>query len=198
MYKSWIAAVVLGAAVAAMAAGCNGSAGTATAIAVAQADEALGRVRDAAAKHAPAELAPVEEQMRIIKADLALRRYKSVDRMMQKLGPDLQNLIAVTQERRAKFETERTQQVDVWNRLSAEVPPLIERLESRFSALQKSGQRPRGMDAQQFEAAKQELEAVKAAWAQADDAVTRSNAAEAAEKVTEAKTRGEALLKKLS
>ncbi len=190
MKKSWIAAVFLAAAI---SAGCNGTAGTATALTVAQADEALGRVRDAARKHAPAELAPVEEQMRIIKADLALRRYKSVDRMMQKLGPDLHNLIAVTQERRGKFEAERKQYVDVWNNLSGEVPPLIERIQARITSLEKNGQRPKGMNAAAFDAAKQEFEAVKAAWSQADDAVTRSNAAEAAEKVTEAKTRGEAL-----
>jgi hypothetical protein len=196
MNNSWIAAVVLAAA--AVVAGCDsGATGAATALTVAQADEALGRVRDAARKHAPEELAPVEEQMRIIKADLSLRRYKSVERLMQKLGPDLQNLITVTQQRRAKFETERKQYVDVWNTLSPDVPPMIEQIESRIAALEKRGQRPKGMNAAAFDAAKQEFEAVKAAWAQADDAVTRSNAAEAAEKVTEAKTRGETLLKQL-
>ncbi|NJO12767.1 MAG: hypothetical protein HC872_04060 [Gammaproteobacteria bacterium] len=170
---------------------------TAVVFAVAQADQALSEIRDDAARHAPEMLADVEEQMRRVKSSIALRRHKEAARDMSRLGPDLQRLITITQERKATFLAERQAAAEEWNAIADEVPRTIDTLQQRIDAASRSGKPPAGMNAAKFEAFKAQFETMKATWAEADEAVTNSKAPEAAAKATQAKAIGDELLKQL-
>ncbi len=179
-------------------AGCSAeSQGPVMALQVAQADEALGRVREDAARHAPDLLADVEKQMAATKTSLAMRRYKEVERDMAKLGPDLQRLIAVTQERRNTAEAELDRAAAQWNAIVDEVPQQIATLQQRVDAATRSGRPPSGMTAERFEDLKQQFEAMKRTWAEADQAVTDLRATEAATLGQQARDQGAELLEQM-
>lgn len=164
---------------------------------VSQADEALSRVREDAARHAPDLLADVEKQMMATKTSLALRRYRDVERDLATLGPDLERLIAVTKERRSTAEAELDRAAAQWNAIADQVPEQIATLQRRVDAAKNSGRPPAGMSAAKFAEVQAAFENLKATWAQADQAVTDLKATEAATLGQQAKEQGDALLKQL-
>ncbi len=171
--------------------------GPVMALQVAQADEALGRVREDARKHAPDLLADVEKQMAATKTSLAMRRYKEVQRDMSKLGPDLERLIAVTLERRKTAEAELDRAAEQWNAIVDEVPQQIATLQQRFDAATRAGRPPAGVTAERFEDLKQQFATMKKTWADADQAVTDLRATEAATLGQQARDQGAELLEQM-
>jgi len=165
--------------------------------AVAQADEALRTIRDDAARHAPTELAKVESEMAGVKVSVSLRRYKEAARYMEELGPNLADLIQLTKDRKAAAQAEHQEAAAKWNAIADEVPRTIATLQQRIDAAAKAGKPPAGLNAAAYEDFKAQFEKMKTTWAEADDAVTRSKATEAATKAQEAKAIGDALLAKL-
>lgn len=179
-------------------AGCGADKqGPIVALSVGQADEALGRVREDARKHAPDLLADVEKQMAATKTSLAMRRYKEVERDMRKLGPDLERLIAVTLERRKTAEAELDRAAEQWNAIADEVPQQIETLQRRFDAAARAGRPPSGVTAERFEDLKQQFETMKDTWTKADQAVTDLRATEAATLGQQARDQGAELLEQM-
>lgn len=84
-----------------------------------------------------------------------------------------------------------------WTRLAAELPQLLNSLQSRIDALGRSGALPAGVDRALLERARKELEALKAAWARALASFAAGRVPEAADEARESRERAQALLDQL-
>jgi hypothetical protein len=84
-----------------------------------------------------------------------------------------------------------------WTRLAAELPALLNSLQSRLDALGRSAQLPAGVDRALLERARKELEALKAAWARAMASFAAGRVPEAAVEARESRERAQALLDEL-
>ena len=84
-----------------------------------------------------------------------------------------------------------------WTRLAADLPPLLNSLQSRVDTLARSAQLPAGVDRAVLERARKELEALKAQWAKALASFSAGRVPEAAEEARQSRERAQALLDQL-
>jgi hypothetical protein len=145
--------------------------------AVAQGEAALNEVRADAQKFAPEQLKAPEATLARFKDALAKEDYKVVLEGIPQFNAEMKTLketVTVEQTAVAAATTE-------WQALNNEVPKAVEEIENRVKNL--SGSRlPKEVTKENFEAAKANLEPMKAQWAEATAAFTAGNALEAADK----------------
>ena len=161
--------------------------------AVAAAETALASIKDDAAKYLPEELKGAEGTLASLKDNLAKGDYKAVmagapglmsslDSLKTNVGTKLEEAKAATAE---------------WTSYAADLPKMVEAIQSRVTTLGSSKKLPKGLDAAGLEAAKGGLESMKSMWTDATAAFTGGNAIDAVGKAKAVKAKGEEVLKLL-
>jgi hypothetical protein len=145
--------------------------------AVTQADAALSPMRDDAAKFAPDELKAADATLAKMKDDLAKEDYKGVVAAVPQFNTEVKTL----QETLVQKQTLAAAAQNEWDTLNAEVPKAVEAIQVRVDAL-KGTKLPKEITKENFEAAKTDLETVKATWTEATAAATAGDTVTAADK----------------
>ncbi|HEU5135405.1 MAG TPA: hypothetical protein VFU13_09715 [Steroidobacteraceae bacterium] len=141
-------------------------------------EASLAEVRVDAAKFAPEELKAAETRLAGLKTRLADEEYKDVLSGSSQLTQEVATLKEVVVSR----QTQNAAATHEWESLSAEVPKMVEAIESRVDTLSGSRKLPAEVNKEAFEAAKAALQSMKTAWAEASAAFDAGNATEAADK----------------
>jgi hypothetical protein len=145
--------------------------------AVTQADAALSPVRDDASKFAPDELKAADATLAKMKDDLAKEDYKAVVNAVPQFNTEVKTL----QENLVQKQTLAAAAQNEWDTLNAEVPKAVEAIQVRVDSL-KGTRLPKEITKENYEAAKTDLEALKATWTEATTAATAGDTTTAAEK----------------
>lgn len=142
------------------------------------AEASLAEVRVDAAKFAPEELKAAEAKLAKIKTDLANDEYKDVLSDSSRLTQEVATLKEVV----VSKQTQDAAATHEWESLSAEVPKMVQAIESRVDTLSESRKLPEEVNKEVFEAAKVALQTMKTTWAEASAAFDAGNATLAADK----------------
>lgn len=179
-------ACVAALAAAVLAVGCSSQKEPATQ-AVTAADTALSAVRDDAAKYAPEQLAPAEQAIDRLRAQLAAKDYSAIVADAPAVMQQVNSLKETAAANKAEMEQAAAKATEQWATLSTELPKIVASLESHVNALGK-GKLPKGVNQAAADAARTGLEQVKSDWTSAladfnmgkvTDAVTKANAIKA-------------------
>jgi hypothetical protein len=184
------------AAVTLMATGCSMQKKPATE-ALSSIESSLAEIKDDAAKYAPDGLKGVESALDQLKENLAKEDYKSVLAGAPELTKAVASLKEAVVTGKAHAEEMLAAAKTEWEGLSADVPKMVEAIQSRLDILSKSKKLPKGVDKNAFESAKLGLESMKVTWSDATSDAASGALAQAAEKAKAVKAKGEAVLKQL-
>jgi hypothetical protein len=165
--------------------------------AVAAAESAIASLRDEAAKFAPEALQGVESTLAGVKDKLAKGDYKAVLAESPQLTAAVNSLRETVSAKKAEWEAANAAATAEWNTLSADVPRMVEAIQSRVDILGKSRKLPRNVSQEAFDSAKQRLESMKATWAEATSAFASGNAVDAAAKANSVRQTGTEVLQQL-
>jgi len=183
-------------AVALLAVGCANQKGPAEA-AVANIESAVAAIKDEAAKYAPGDLQGVESSLASLKEKFAKGDYKSVLADAPALTASVDSLKQVVATKKAEAESAMAAATAEWNSLSADVPKMVEAIQSRVDILGKSKKLPKNVSQEAFDAAKAGLESMKATWSEATSAFASGDAVAAVSKANSVKQMGSDVLQKL-
>jgi predicted nucleic acid-binding Zn-ribbon protein len=145
--------------------------------AVAQGEAALNDIRADAQKFAPEQLKAPEATLARFKEAIAEEKYGTVLEGIPQFNAEMKALretVTVEQTAIAAATTE-------WESLNAEVPKTVEEIENRMKNLTAS-RLPKEVKKEDYEAAKANLEPLKAQWAEATAAFQAGDALAAADK----------------
>ena len=146
--------------------------------AVADAEATLATFRDEASRYASTELQSAEAAIASLKASLDKGDYKAVVAGAPALSTQLESLRTTVTDKKAEAEAANEAAKANWAPLSADVPKMVEAIQSRVDILSKSKKLPKGLAAATFDSAKASFEEMKATW-QATTAAAAGNAVEA-------------------
>lgn len=152
-------------------AGCAGQKGPAEQ-AVASAESALASVRDMAQKYAPEQLGAVEAQLQSLKDSLAQSDYKGVLAAAPALSTAISSLKDTATAKQAEAEAALAKAKDAWGPMSADVPKMVDAIQSRVDILSKSHHLPKGVTKDSLQAAESGLSSMKSAWSDASNAAS--------------------------
>ena len=161
--------------------------------AVAQGEAALNDIREAAQQYAPEQLQAPEATIARFKDALAKEDYNTV----------LQGIPQFNAEMKALRETVTVQQTALaaatneWQTLTTEVPKTVADIETRVKSLN-AARLPKDVTRENFEAAKANLEPMKARWAEATAAYEAGDALSAADKGRQVKQQAEEMKSQLA
>lgn len=158
----------------ALLAACSGMKQPATQ-AVASAEASLSSLRNEAAKYAPDALQSVESQVASLKESLAKKDYKAVIAA----SPGVTSAIVGLKD---SIAAKKAELQNAWQSVSADLPKMVEAIQSRLDILSSSRKLPKGLDKSAFESAKSQFEALKSGWAEASNAFSAGNTADAISK----------------
>jgi hypothetical protein len=161
--------------------------------AVAQAEAAISPVRDDASRFAPEELKAADATLAQMKADLAEEDYKGVIASVPQFNQEVKNLQSAV----VQNQTLAAAAQNEWTALNTDVPKAIEAIQVRVDSL-KGQKLPKEISKENFEAAKTDLESVKATWTEAAAAATAGNTEEAADKGRDALAKVEEIKNELA
>lgn len=145
--------------------------------AVTQAENAINPMRVDAAKFAPEELKAAESTLAAMKDNLAKEDYKAVVADVPKVNNDIKALQGAVVQKQTLAAAAQNE----WDSLNDEVPKSLEAIQARVDAL-KGQKLPKEITKENYEAAKTDLESIKATWTEATTAATAGNTQEAADK----------------
>jgi len=165
--------------------------------AVAAAESAIAAIRDEAAKYAPDALQSAESALAGVKEKLAKGDYKAVLADSPQLTAAVNSLKEAVAGKKAEFEAAAAAATEEWNTLSADVPKMVEAIQSRVDILGKSKKLPKNVSQEAFDSAKSRLETMKATWAEATSAFAAGNAVDAAAKANSVRQTGTEVLAQL-
>lgn len=173
------------AATAALMAGCTSQKEPAEQ-AVAQGEAALEEIRADAQKFAPDQLQAPEATLAKFKAAIAEGKYGTVLEGIPQFNAEMKTLReTVTVE-----QTAIAAATNEWESLNAEVPKTVAEIENRMKNLTAS-RLPKEVKKEDYEAAKANLEPLKAQWAEATAAFQAGDALAAADKGRQVKQRAD-------
>jgi len=159
--------------------------------AIAQVESSLAEIRPEAEKYAPEKLQSLDESVATLKRGFGNKRYSDV----LTAAPSVASAVTALKETVAKAKAESEEIMAAaqaeWTDLSANVPPLVDAIQSRVDTLSKSRKLPKNVDKATFETIKTEFETVKTDWATATRDFTAGAAADAVRKARAARSKAE-------
>jgi len=159
-------------------------------------ESSLAEVRDDAAKYAPEGLKGVEAQVARLKESLDKKEYDNVLAGTPELNKAVDSLKdAVSSGKKHAAAALAAAKIE-WAGLNAEVPQMVENIQTRVDELSKKKVRFR-VSKDELESAKSGLEWMKAEWAEATSASDSGKQIAAAEKARAVKAKGEEVQKTL-
>jgi hypothetical protein len=182
--------------VGALLVGCTGQKEPATK-AVADLEASVAAVRPDAQTYAPGELAQVEEVLAALKGQLASKDYKSVVANAPGVAKQVDSLKQSVSAKRSEREAAVAAASQQWQTLSADVPKMLEAIQSRVDILSKARNLPKNVTAESFQSAKDGLEQMKSAWAEATAKFGAGNPIDAVAKAQAVKEKGNEIMQLL-
>ncbi|MEO8062749.1 MAG: hypothetical protein ABI821_08360 [Pseudomonadota bacterium] len=164
---------------------------------VAEAESALAGIKDDAAKLLPSDLQSVEASVAALKDDVAKGDYKAVLAGAPAVMSAINSLKEAVAARKSEVEAAMAAATAEWGSLSADVPKMVEAIQSRLDILGKAKKLPKSLSQEAFDSAKSGLDSMKSMWAEASSAFTSGDAVNAVEKAKGVKAKGEEVLKLL-
>lgn len=165
--------------------------------ALAQIDSSVAAVRDDAARYAADELQSVEATLSSLKEKLGKGDYKAVLAEAPKVDAAVNSLKETVAAKKAEAEAAMAAATTEWNALSADVPKMVDAIQSRVDILSKSSKLPKNVSQDAFNAAKSGLESMKATWGEASAAFAAGDATTAVAKANSVKQQGNEVLQQL-
>jgi len=165
--------------------------------AVAGAETALATVRDDAQKYVPDQLQAVDSQLAALKDSLTKGDYKSVLTGAPTLNSAISSLKDAAEAKKADAEAALAKAKDAWGPLSAEVPKMVEAIQSRVTALSKSHHLPKGVTKDGLASAKSGVDSLKSMWSDASNASASGDFTTAVSKAQAAKDKAAEIMKSL-
>ena len=165
--------------------------------AVAGAETALAAVRDDAQKYVPDQLQAVDSQLAALKDSLTKGDYKSVLTGAPTLNSAISSLKDAAEAKKADAEAALAKAKDAWGPLSAEVPKMVEAIQSRVTALSKSHHLPKGVTKDGLASAKSGVDSLKSMWSDASNASASGDFTTAVSKAQAAKDKAAEIMKSL-
>lgn len=180
----------------ALAAGCANQKGPTTK-AIADAEAAIAAFKDDAARLLPNDLSSIETTVAGLKDNLAKGDYKAVLAAAPELTKKITELRDATAAKKAEWEAATAAAKEQWTAYAADLPKMVEAIQSRVDILGKARRLPKNVSKEAFDGAKAGLDWMKANWAEANDAFNSGNAIDAAAKAQAVKDKGAEVLKQL-
>ena len=165
--------------------------------AVAGAETALAGVRDDAQKYVPDQLQAVDAQLAALKDSLTKGDYKSVLTGAPTLNSAISSLKDAAEAKKADAEAALAKAKDAWGPLSAEVPKMVDAIQSRITALSKSHHLPKGVTKDGLAAAKSGVDSLKSMWGEASNASASGDFTTAVSKAQAVKDKAAEIMKSL-
>jgi hypothetical protein len=159
--------------------------------AINEAETSLQNIAVDAQKYAPDQYRAIADQLEAAKATFAKGDYKAALAGARDLPAKVAELAATTTAAKDQAVAAMT---DEWNALSADVPKMVEAIQSRVDMLSKSRKLPKNIDKASFDAAKSGLESMKQEWTAATQASASGNVEEAVARVKAAQQKGNEVL----
>jgi hypothetical protein len=165
--------------------------------AVAGAETALAPARDDAQKYVPDQLQAVDAQLAALKDSLTKGDYKSVLTGAPTLNSAISSLKDAAEAKKADAEAALAKAKDAWGPLSAEVPKMVDAIQSRVTALSKSHHLPKGVTRDGLASAKSGVDSLKSMWSDASNASASGDFTTAVGKAQAAKDKAAEIMKSL-
>lgn len=158
--------------------------------AVAGIESSVTALKEDGTKYAPVAYQGVESTLARLKDSLAKEDYKTVLAGTPGLDKAVESLKTAIASGKEQFDFATTE----WVALSADVPKMVEAIQSRVDTLSSSKRLPKNVSKETFDGAKSGLESMKSTWAEATAAFSDGKPSEAAEKARAVKAKGAELL----
>jgi hypothetical protein len=165
--------------------------------AVAGAETALAAVRDDAQKYVPDQLQAVDSQLAALKDSLTKGDYKGVLTGAPTLNSAIRSLKDAAEAKKADAEAALAKAKDAWGPVSAEVPKMLDAIQSRVTALSKSHHLPKGVTKDRLASAKSGVDSLKSMWSDASNAAASGDFTTAVTKAQAVKDKAAEIMKSL-
>ncbi len=165
--------------------------------AVAAIEASVAALRADATKYASAELEQVEAGLASLKDQLAKEDYKGVVAAAPAVSAQVASLQQTVVAKRGEAQAAMAAASEEWRTLSADVPKLVDAVQSRVDILSQSKKLPKNVSKDAFAAAQSGLEAAKSSWAEATTAFGAGDPVKAVELAKSARDSGTAALQSL-
>ena len=159
--------------------------------ALAQIESSVEEFRADAEKYALDELQGVDESIARLKNSVANKDYSSVVRAAPALNSTISVLRETVATKKADAEALMAAAQAEWSDLSAKVPQMVQAIQTKVDALNKSRKLPKDMDRATWESVKTEFETMKTDWTDATAQFASGEAGEAVRKARDVKTKGD-------
>jgi hypothetical protein len=189
--KPWI--VVLAAA---LIAACANQKEPATK-AINEAEAALSAIKEDAAKYAPEALTGVETTVAGLKDSLGKGDYKAVLAGAGGLTTAIASLKSTAEGKKAEMQAAVAAATTEWTGLAADLPQMVEAIQSRVTTLSASKKLPKNVPQESFDSAKSGLDMMKSTWTEATTAFSSGNVMDAVAKAKMVKDKGTEVLQLL-
>jgi hypothetical protein len=176
--------------------GCAGQKEPATK-AVADIESTVASLRPDAQTYAPGELQQVEDVLAGLKEQLAKKDYKAVMAAAPGVTAQVDSLKQLVTSKRSEREAAVAAASQQWQALSADVPKMVEAIQSRIDILSTARKLPKTLSAESFQSAKDGLEQMKSAWAEATAKFGAGNPVDAVAKAQAVKEKGNEVMQLL-
>jgi len=162
--------------------------------AIAQAETALDAISVDAQKFLPDKYKEVQDAIDAAKATFEKNDYKNALAQAKDLPAKVAALATdVSAAKQAAIAT----WTDEWNSLSADLPNLVNAIQSRVDTLSKSKKLPKNIDQATFEAAKTGLDDMKSTWNAASQSFNSGNVEDAVAKAKQVQEKGTEIMSQL-
>lgn len=165
--------------------------------AVGDIEASIASVTADAEKYAAAELQQAQSGLASLKQQLASKDYKGVVAAAPAVSAQVASLQQTVAAKREEMRAAMAAASEEWKTLSAEVPQMVEALQSRVDILSQSKKLPKNVSKDAFAAAQSGLESTRSAWTEATAAFGAGDPVKAVELAKSAKQSGTAALQSL-
>lgn len=166
--------------------------------AIAGIESTLASIKEDAAKFMPEDYSSIESSLAGLKDSFAKGDHKAVVAAAPELSNRVASLKQATEAKKAEFEAAAMQARDKWASYNADVPKMVEAIQSRVDMLSKSKKLPRNVSQEAFDSAKSGLESMKANWEEAATAFAAGEPVDAAARAEAVKQKGTEVMQALN
>jgi hypothetical protein len=156
-------------------------------------ETSVSGLKEEGMKYAPIAYQGVESTLATLKDSLAKEDYKSVLAGTPELTKAVDSLKTAIASGKEQFEAATAE----WGSLAADVPKMVEAIQSRVDILSSSKKLPKNISQEAFDGAKSGLDSMKSMWSEATAAATDGKPGEAVEKAKAVKAKGAEVLANL-
>jgi hypothetical protein len=153
-------------------------------------ETSVSGLKEEGMKYAPVAYQGVESTLATLKDSLAKEDYKSVLAGTPELTKAVDSLKTAIASGKEQFEAATAE----WGSLAADVPKMVEAIQSRVDILSSSKKLPKNISQEAFDGAKSGLDSMKSMWSEATAAATDGKPGEAVEKAKAVKAKGAEVL----